>query len=209
MRTDQRPGRTAAIDKRRARSEVTRQNILDAAVLCYRELGVAGATMEDVARQSGVGRATLYRHFSNQNQLLAEVIMREMTELKEMLDNALPPDRPCEDYLVEGALIILRESPRRALSRILFEAQSAAAVAELSLSDGAIYGMGADWVAPFYQRANKEGVLRDWVTPEALQEWITRILVSHLSAPSQVLKDEAALRQFFYDAVVPSIIHRD
>lgn len=203
------PNRSPVIDKRRTRSETTRRNILDAAVLCYRELGVAGTTMEDVARESGVGRATLYRHFSNQNRLLAEVITLEMAELQALLRSTLPRHKRCEDYLVEGALLILRESPRRALTRILFEAQSAVAVARLSLEDSAVSGMGADWLEPFYQRASKEGILRSWVTPDTLQEWITRILVSHISAPSQVFKDEKDLRRFFYDAVVPSIIQRE
>lgn len=196
------------VDKRHARSDTTRQNILDAAIRCYRELGVAQSTMEDVARVSGVARATLYRHFPNQGELLSQVITREMAELQTLLHHALPTDARCEDYLVECALIILRESPRRALTRILFEAQSAAAVSQMSIDDSTIAAMGADWLKPFYQRASAEGILRDWVSEAKLQEWITRILVSLISAPSKLIDEEVALREFLYDAVVPSIIQR-
>jgi AcrR family transcriptional regulator len=164
--------------------------------------------MEDVARVSGVARATLYRHFPNQGELLSELITREMAELQALLHSALPDDARCEDYLVECALIILRESPRRALTRILFEAQSAAAVSQMAINDSTIATMGADWLQPFYQRASAEGILRDWVSEAKLQEWITRILVSLISAPSKLIEDEVALREFLYDAVVPSIIQR-
>lgn len=198
-----------ATDKRKARSEATRGRILDAAVSCFRQLGVDNTKMEDVAGEAAIGRATLYRHFSNQQELIRDVITREMSHIQTLIENALPPGRPCEDYLVESAVIILRETPRRGLADILFTDESSATMSRLALSDSAITGFAADWLEPFYTRAAAEGVLRGWVTRKKLQEWISRVMISLVTQPSQTLKSEKALREFFSDAIVPSIMSRN
>ena len=133
-------------DKRRARSGATRGKILDAVTHCYRALGVDNTTMEDVAQEAGVGRATLYRHFSNQQQLLSEVVTREMAGIQIQLKNSLPAGGRCEDYLVESALIILRETPRRGLAELLFTGTTSARISSMSLSDRSITDLATDWL---------------------------------------------------------------
>lgn len=198
----------ADYDKRYARSEATRGKILDAVTHCYRALGVDGTTMEDVAQEAGVGRATLYRHFSNQQHLLVEVITREMAGIRAQLENTLAVGGRCEDYLIESALIILRETPRRGLAELLFTGTTSARISRMSLSDKSITDFASDWLEPFYATAKAEGVLRDWVTRPKLQEWIGRVIISLITTPSQTMKSEKALREFFMDAIVPSIIKR-
>lgn len=195
-------------DKRKARGEATRENILNAVIRCYRSLGVSSTTMEDVAREAGVGRATLYRHFSNQQSLLSAIITREMAAIRCLLEAAMPQGLPCEDYLVEGAVIILRETRKRGLSEILFSDESSGSISRMALSDSTITGFGSDWLEPFYARAKAEGVLRGWVTKTRLREWVSRVMISLLTTPSRTFKSDKALRAFFSDALVPSIIDR-
>ncbi|MGI9294945.1 MAG: TetR/AcrR family transcriptional regulator [Pseudomonadales bacterium] len=196
-------------DKRYARSEATRGKILDAVTRCYRTLGVDGTTMEDVAQEASVGRATLYRHFSNQQHLLVELVTREMESIRAQVQNSLHVGGRCEDYLVESALIILRETPRRDLAELLFTGTTGARISRMSLSDSSITGFATDWLEPFFAAAKAEGVLRDWVTRPKLQEWMSRVIISLVTTPSQTMKSEKALREFFRDAIVPSIIQRE
>ena len=87
-------------DQRRARSERTRENILDAALYCYQDQGINDTAMEDVARQAGVGRATLYRHFSNQEALLMEVMTRNVEQLQQVMASSLKSSTQPEEYFV-------------------------------------------------------------------------------------------------------------
>ena len=194
-------------DKRRARSERTRVKLLDAAMHCYRQNGVSGTAMEDVAQQAGVGRATLYRHFANQEALLAEVMAHHTVQLQALLATSMKDCKRTEELFVEAALIIIQQSRERGLDKLFFGGDSSSAViSRISFSDSTITAMGNDLLGPFYQRAKAEGILRDWVTKPLLQEWTARLLVSFLDTPSPRLNSERKLRKFFYDAVMPSII---
>ena len=195
-------------DQRRVRSERTRENILDAALHCYQEQGINDTAMEDVARQAGVGRATLYRHFSNQEALLMEVMTRNVEQLQQVMASSLKSSTLPEEYFVEAALLIIRECHERSLTAFLFRDEaSITAINKITFSP-AMVAMGDNLIDPFYQRAKAEGILRDWVTKALLQEWTSRLLLSFLTNPSPHLNTENKMRRFFYDAVMPSIVDR-
>lgn len=69
----------------------TRDRLLDAAVDLLEAAG-AHFTLPDVARQAGVGTATVYRHFADVGDLLVAVEVRSITALTTAID-ALPADR--------------------------------------------------------------------------------------------------------------------
>jgi AcrR family transcriptional regulator len=74
-----------------------RKLALAAARAIAAEGGYDAVTMREVARRSGVARATLYRYFSSKDHLLAEVILDLNADLREDL-KAHPP---CGGTLVE------------------------------------------------------------------------------------------------------------
>jgi len=75
---------TVAQAKRRARAR-------DAARALAAEGGYAAVTMHDVARRSGIARATVYRYFASKDHLLAEVALEWGREL--VADLAAAPPR--------------------------------------------------------------------------------------------------------------------
>src|SRR3954465_15540274 len=60
-------------DPRPARS---RARLLDAATMLLRSGGPSAVTIDAVTRSANVARATLYRHFSSANDLVAAAFMR-------------------------------------------------------------------------------------------------------------------------------------
>jgi AcrR family transcriptional regulator len=65
----------------RADFERNRSEILAQAERHFAAEGV-GASLEAVARDAGVGSATLYRHFPTRDALLAEVLERRATQIE-------------------------------------------------------------------------------------------------------------------------------
>ncbi len=55
--------------------------ILDAAVVEFERHGLRRVALDDVARRAGVSRTTIYRRFSNKDELVAAVIERENVAL--------------------------------------------------------------------------------------------------------------------------------
>lgn len=58
-----------------------REDLVDAAEVCFARLGVAGTTVDDVAREAGVSRATVYRHVRDRDELVLAAFAREADRL--------------------------------------------------------------------------------------------------------------------------------
>ncbi|MGF9759067.1 TetR/AcrR family transcriptional regulator [Microvirga sp. 0TCS3.31] len=95
------PASTGPARRPRADSERNRSEIVAQAERHFAELGV-GASLEAVARDAGVGSATLYRHFPTREALLAEVLQRRVEKFEaarariEQLDD---PDAALEAWM--------------------------------------------------------------------------------------------------------------
>src|SRR5690606_21196145 len=56
--------------RRAERQEETRQRIVEATVALHEDVGMLRTTISDVASRAGVERATVYRHFPNEQSLI-------------------------------------------------------------------------------------------------------------------------------------------
>jgi AcrR family transcriptional regulator len=119
--TRRRPGRP--------RSETARQAILEAAADLLFDHGLARVSMDAVAKQAGVSKATIYRWWSS----------KEMLALEALLDSAATAISEPETGSLRGDLLALvrpwvRETRRRPFGRViaalLIEAQSRPEFAE-------------------------------------------------------------------------------
>ncbi len=54
-----------------------REGVLDAAESCLERFGLAKTTIEDVAQEAGLSRATVYRQFGNRDGLLLALATRD------------------------------------------------------------------------------------------------------------------------------------
>lgn len=91
-----------------------RTALLDAAVVRFVAVGIAKTTMEDIAREAGAGKATLYRHFPNKAAVVEALVERENRRfertLRRAVDGAVGHSAAVEDAFV-AALGFLRSHP--------------------------------------------------------------------------------------------------
>ena len=147
-----------------------RTRILRAAVRCVGRYGLSKTSLEDVAREAEIGRATVYRYFEGgRDQLIAETIEFEVAtffrELAREVDDA--PDFPTR--LERGLLFahravldhdvlqkVLDTEPERLLPHfttagplilLALAAYVEPLLADLELRDGMTPAEGADWLA--------------------------------------------------------------
>jgi AcrR family transcriptional regulator len=69
------------IDLREPTTDEAATRMLDATMTCLARFGVAKTTIDDVAREAGCSRATVYRYFANRRALVAAAIDREIADL--------------------------------------------------------------------------------------------------------------------------------
>jgi len=89
------PGKTAKPVARKPRTDaqLNRERILEVAKEAFTRSG-AEATLDDIARQAGVGPGTLYRHFPTRDALIEAVYHTEVGKLaaaQRELSTKLPP----------------------------------------------------------------------------------------------------------------------
>lgn len=76
-------------------AEDTRERILDAAEICFCNLGVTKTTLDMVAAQAGCTRGAIYWYFTEKQDLLHQVIERVNFQLLDdlkMIKNSVTPD---------------------------------------------------------------------------------------------------------------------
>ena len=62
-------------------SPTQQDRVLDAALVCVARVGLGKTTLDDVAREAGCARATVYRCFPGKQALFTAVLEREVTAL--------------------------------------------------------------------------------------------------------------------------------
>ena len=81
----------------RADAERNRDRIVDAAAELFAERGLS-VPLDDIARQAGVGVATLYRRFPTRTDLAAATFARNISSYTQVIDNALAHPQPWEAF---------------------------------------------------------------------------------------------------------------
>ena len=76
----------------RERREARTQRILDAASTLILQNGYDRTTIEDIAREAGVGKGTLYLHWTTREALFAALILREKVAMAEDIKRRLASD---------------------------------------------------------------------------------------------------------------------
>jgi AcrR family transcriptional regulator len=89
--TDRRRARKRKVAAGGSASEDSRAAILDAAAAEFAAHGFSGARMEHIAERSGYNKALLYRYFKGRDNLIKEVLRRELARRQAILE-AAPPD---------------------------------------------------------------------------------------------------------------------
>lgn len=81
----------------------TKQLLIDAARGVFARIGVARATMNDIAEASGKGRRTLYTYFKSKEDVYMAVVSQElellMVRLKQLMKTKLSPEEKLIEFI--------------------------------------------------------------------------------------------------------------
>jgi AcrR family transcriptional regulator len=92
----------------------TRQRILDAALTVMSRYGLSRLALEDVAREAGVSRQTVYRYVGSRDGLINDTILREEEAFFDRMREAAAAHeqlRPALEATIAAALVTAREHP--------------------------------------------------------------------------------------------------
>jgi AcrR family transcriptional regulator len=157
----------------------TRVRIVDGALRCLARSGIAKTTVDDIARESGLSRATVYRTFPRGREgILAAVIETEVARLFSALAVAMGEATDLEDVLVAGMVESARRMRAHAALAYLLEHEPGAVLPYLTFAGlDRVLLVAGDLAAPFFAR---------WLEPAQASraaEWAVRIVLAYCSGP--------------------------
>lgn len=83
------------------RSLSTRNALLDAAKRIFGDVGYARTSHADIAAEADIGRTTFYEHFASKEDLLVQIVQRDLPALIDEIVDSVDPDLPCDVRLRE------------------------------------------------------------------------------------------------------------
>ncbi len=153
------PSPPSATRKPRADAQRNRERILEVARLAFTRHG-AEATLDDIARQAGIGSGTLYRHFPTRDALIEAVYRSEVGKLTaagQRLAATMPPLEALRAWML---LLIDHVADKR----LILPAMDTVAGGSIRLIEGARGLIHGAFLA-LVQRAIRSGDLRSDTEP--------------------------------------------
>jgi AcrR family transcriptional regulator len=154
--------------------------VLGATITCLGRWGLGKTTLDDIAREAGVSRATVYRLFpGGKETVVREAIAHELRTFEQHLAAELDGLTDLEDVLVttlvfatdavrehEALQFLLAHEPDQVLPHLAF--------ARFDQVLAAVAVIGSPWLEP---HLGAEGAAR-------AAEWVARIVISYALGPS-------------------------
>jgi len=163
--------------------------ILDAARRCVDRWGMNKLTIDDVATEANVSRATLYRIFPGGKDVMFDALrVRELSDFFAGMRASIEPVESLLDFAVKASVYALREMRNDEHLAMMLSTEEGTALKSLT-----VLNVASQYMTPF---------LTEFVPAEeaeVLVELLARFVISFFLAPSQHfdLADPDSARSFF------------
>jgi len=150
--------------------------VTDAALVCFGRYGIAKTTMEDVARQAGISRATLYRQVQSREDLVHATIRAEARRITGLVEDATSGASTTPDLLAAVLHVFAAELAEHEVLNSLLETEPEQIVARLSEDQPYVLEMIAALCGPPIRASIAAGEL-DRSDPDATVDYVSRMLL--------------------------------
>jgi AcrR family transcriptional regulator len=182
---------------------------------CVGRYGLAKTNLDDVAREAGCSRATLYRWVDAKPELLRLAVASEEARLLGLLRETIAGAADLPEAIVVGVVTAARELAGHEALQFLLAHEPATVYGHLSFAEGdALMLHIADALAPAFARwlPRDTGPGTDGDAAQRAADWLVRVVRTCCLTPKPALDltDEALARAFLEQFVIPGIAgHRE
>lgn len=187
----------------------TRDRLAGGMLRCFARFGVAKTTIDDIAREAGCSRATLYRAFpGGKDELVAAVVGGEVRRFFDEIARRLEGLVDLEDLLVVAMATAVEQIEAHEALAFLVAHEPELVWPHVAFSElNQVLARAAAFFEPYLvERLGLEDARR-------VGEWVARIVLSHVVCPpgdggpgaGRRSLDEAAARRLVRSFVMPGV----
>jgi AcrR family transcriptional regulator len=185
-----------------------RDRLLDAAERCLENRGAGGTTMEDVGREAGVSRATVYRYFPNHEAVVSGVIVRATERYLNRIRPTVFAHGDLGSALIDFVEIAVRAARRERSIGMIFGTDVELAGAGLSEGTStSLFELVTEFLRPVF--ATHWTQLAPGVSVDDASEWILRTVLSLLTVRGPRERSRDGLRSYLERLLLPAIVAAD
>jgi AcrR family transcriptional regulator len=184
-----------------------RDRVLEATYACVARYGLGKTTVEDIVKESGVSRASIYRYFpGGRDELFRETVAWESARFLDRLAEAVA-GAPDLSSLVEGALQFGHRAvlEHDVLQKVL--ATEPERLLPLLTTDHRLLRFAVAFLRPYVEREAERGGLQPGVDPGETAEFIGRMLLSLAASPGgHDLTDVEVVKALVRDQILAGVV---
>lgn len=182
-----------------------RETILSAAINCYKNNGIAGTTVDDIANEAKITRRTVYRYFPNKQAIVQAVVEEQAGTFFRGMRRSV--NRSADDFasLLKNCMVYsIKNGPRTPGHQLLLGKNNASTSAQYYLSSAAIYEQWAGILrAPFDQAIVAGEIARD-IDFDDLISFCGRFIHSYIQFPADMASIKKQIDSFLLRSLSPA-----
>lgn len=173
-----------------------RGRVLEATARCAMKYSLQRTTVEDISRESGVSRATVYRHFpGGRDEIISAAVHHQVDAFFIGLAHDVGDAGDLEDLVVRGLMAAHRRLASHELFHRVMAVEPEIVVPLVSTESSHVLGLITTFLRPRIAAAAGRDAGRDDVELDRRAEDIARLFLSHVETPgSWDLTDEQQVR---------------
>jgi AcrR family transcriptional regulator len=200
------PQRTSPRRQLGTDAEDAKELLKQAAERCVERYGIEKTTMEDVAREAGVSRPSVYRYFQDRDDLLLAVMADRSRALVGRAHRFIRRQQNFADGLVEGLIYIADHGRRDPFTRRLVASDGAEYGQRLLHAHNAAAEFAGEFWAPLFDDAEAEGVLNPSLDRDAGYLWLALTGLTLMSLLDGKPESTERARKLVRGFVVPAFL---
>jgi len=160
----------------------TRQRIVEAAYACVARRGVAKTTIEDIAREAGMSRATVYRAFpGGRDEVINATVAWATLDFFGRLYEQIESSASLEEMMERGIMFAYRSILEHEVLQRVMQTEPDKLLPILTVESNRIREGIALVLAPYLE----ERGLAPGVDPGDAADFLARMILSYISAPGR------------------------
>lgn len=187
-------------------ADEARLQILAAAEQVILRYGVAKTTMDDIGKEAGVSRPTVYRYFGDRDALLSALIERRSRMLFDRARKFMASHDTFADQLVEGLVYLVDRGRRDPIVRILVSPEHMELAMPLVGGSGLATELTAEMWAPILTAAAERGEIRPDLDMVAVAEWLALVQFILVGRLDFARADDPGHREMLRTFVLPAFL---